>query len=201
LLAGALQALEAQGEQLVAEHHQGAPLEPGLRLQTLREQLARTAGAEAAALAIERLTSRADAPLIVEGDSIRLAGFAGIEQNPEAARALEQARTLIRDAALQGVSENVVIEQNGGDNKAARALLALMVRRAEAIKSGDLWFDAGAVGELETKVRAHLDENGKLSIQDFKAMTGLGRKQSIPLLEHFDRSKVTRRDGSDRIKA
>ena len=77
-------------------------------------------------------------PLVVEGDSVRLASFRGVEQNAEAARALEQARALMREAALQGVTENVLVEHNGGDAKSARALLALMVRRADVVKSGDL---------------------------------------------------------------
>jgi selenocysteine-specific elongation factor len=201
LLGAALTALEQQATQLVGDHHQSAPLEPGLRLQTLRERLASIAGTEATALAIARLTTGDDAPLVIEGDSIRLASFGGIEQNPEAMRALDKVRGLMRNAALQGMSEHALIEQNGGDPKTARTLLALMARRAEAIKCGDLWFDAGAVDGLEKKVRSHLDENDKLTIQDFKTMTGLGRKQTIPLLEHFDRSKVTRRDGSDRVKA
>jgi len=33
----------------------------------------------------------------------------------------------------------------------------------------------------------------------FKALTGLSRKYSIPLLEYLDRERLTRRAGSDRV--
>jgi selenocysteine-specific elongation factor len=39
-----------------------------------------------------------------------------------------------------------------------------------------------------------------MSVADFKGLTGLGRKQSIPLLEYFDREKITRRQGDVRVK-
>ena len=37
-----------------------------------------------------------------------------------------------------------------------------------------------------------------ITIAEFKEMSGLGRKQAIPLLELFDREGVTLRKGDDR---
>ena len=41
----------------------------------------------------------------------------------------------------------------------------------------------------------------RLSIAEFKELSGLGRKQAIVLLEQLDREGVTRREGDDRILA
>jgi selenocysteine-specific elongation factor len=38
-----------------------------------------------------------------------------------------------------------------------------------------------------------------MSVADFKAISGLGRKQAIMLLELLDREGVTRRVGDDRV--
>ncbi|MBW2523451.1 MAG: SelB C-terminal domain-containing protein, partial [Deltaproteobacteria bacterium] len=83
--------------------------------------------------------------------------------------------------------------------KTTRAVLAVLVRQQLAVRAGDLWFDAAAVADLTAKVEAHLRQEGKLTIAEFKQMTGLGRRQTIPLLEHLDRTGVTRRQGDDRV--
>ena len=46
---------------------------------------------------------------------------------------------------------------------------------------------------------AHLAKAPKLTIAEFKEMSGLGRKQAIVLLEQLDREGTTRRDGDDRV--
>ena len=45
------------------------------------------------------------------------------------------------------------------------------------------------------------DRAPRLTIADFKEISGMGRKQSIVLLEQLDREGVTRRDGDDRVRA
>jgi selenocysteine-specific elongation factor len=37
------------------------------------------------------------------------------------------------------------------------------------------------------------------TVTDFKAWTGISRKYAIPLLEYFDRERVTRREGDRRF--
>jgi selenocysteine-specific elongation factor len=59
---------------------------------------------------------------------------------------------------------------------------------------------SAAVGELRKKVVAHLEKAPKLTIAEFKDMSGLGRKQAIVLLELFDREGTTRREGDDRLR-
>ena len=81
------------------------------------------------------------------------------------------------------------------------AVLAALERSGDVVRGGPLWFSRDAFDELVLKVRAHFEKADTLSVADFKAITGLGRKQSIPLLEVLDREKVTKRprDGSDRV--
>jgi selenocysteine-specific elongation factor len=44
-----------------------------------------------------------------------------------------------------------------------------------------------------------LERDGEIDAQGFKALTGLSRKFSIPLLEYFDRQKLTIRVGDKRV--
>ena len=37
-----------------------------------------------------------------------------------------------------------------------------------------------------------------MSVSEFKAITGTSRKYAVPLLEYFDKLKITYRDGNNR---
>jgi len=200
----AVNALKERALRLVGAHHEAAPLDPGMKLQTLREQLSEAAGPEVTEYVVQQMTKGKSPELVLDGDAVRLPSFEGAAQDAAAAKALAAVQESLVEAQLQGLSLNAVtaiLEQRQlGDGKVARAVLAKMIRDDQAIKTGELWFDRDAVMDLQRKVRAHLEAKDKLTIAEFKDMTGLGRKQSIPLLEHFDRNKVTKRVGSDRVK-
>ncbi|MEK7283763.1 MAG: SelB C-terminal domain-containing protein [Acidobacteriota bacterium] len=38
-----------------------------------------------------------------------------------------------------------------------------------------------------------------MDISEFKELSGTSRKNAIPLLEHFDQMRVTRREGNKRL--
>ena len=82
-----------------------------------------------------------------------------------------------------------------------KAILAKLTRERLAVHTGELWFWRTSFDDLRTRVVAHLDRAPRLTIADFKEMSGMGRKQSIVLLEQLDREGVTRRDGDDRVRA
>ncbi len=198
VLSNAIGLLQEQAVKLTTEHHAAAPLEPGMKLQTLREQLTAIAGPQVSAKVIEVLTKKGG-ELILAGDVVHLPGFEGAAKGSTAADAWDSATALLAEAALSGLSENAfkhVLE----DLKLVRSITAKLVREGAAIQTGGLWFGADVIRELRARIVAHFGSSDSLTIQQFKEMTGLGRKQTIPLLEHFDRENVTRREGSTRVK-
>jgi selenocysteine-specific elongation factor len=70
-------------------------------------------------------------------------------------------------------------------------LKANAIRRVRA----DLYIDGGVLAELQAELLAHLDQHGQITPPEWKAMTGVSRKFSIPLAEYFDAQKVTLRIG------
>ena len=107
---------------------------------------------------------------------------------------------MVREAALKGVSELVVKEATGVSPKEVKAILARLVRDGIAVHTGELWFSCEAVDGLRALVIAHLAKAPRLTIAEFKEMSGLGRKQAIVLLEQLDREGTTRREGDDRLR-
>jgi selenocysteine-specific elongation factor len=195
--------LAQTARKLVAAHHKAAPLDRGLALSTLRQKLADLAGPEAAAeairLAAERVAAPKNEPVVIDGDVARLASFGQGPVDRDVAGALAAASRLIRDAGLKGVSEFGVKEASGASPREVKAILAKLVREGAAVHSGEQWFDRPSVEALREKVVAHLAKAPRMTIAEFKDMSGLGRKQAIVLLEHLDREGTTRREGDDRL--
>jgi selenocysteine-specific elongation factor len=77
-------------------------------------------------------------------------------------------------------------------------MLAELAADASARRLADIWFSEGALDELRRQVANHFQKSDELTISAFKDLTGVGRKQAIPLLEQLDREGTTRRVGDAR---
>ena len=191
--------LAATARALVGAHHQAHPLERGLALATLRQKLGPRCGSGVAEEAI-RIASRkgADGALVAEGELVRLTGF-DPDAPSQAKGPLDVARRALDAAALKGMTEHQLAEVTGTAARELKTLLGRVVKEGHAISLGGLWFDERAVATLRARVEAELQGRGVLTIAAFKELSGLGRRQAIPLLEMFDREGTTRRVGDDRM--
>ena len=83
--------------------------------------------------------------------------------------------------------------------KEARAYITLLLRDKTLIKlaTDDVFIHHLAVKGLEKTIR--MLKGQTLDVGRLKQITGLSRKFAIPLLEHLDRQRITRREGATRI--
>jgi selenocysteine-specific elongation factor len=114
--------------------------------------------------------------------------------------ALAAAAAALAAAELRGVTEFAVREAAGCTPRDVKAILARLVRDGAAVHVGDLWFARSAYDALRARVVAHLDAQPRMTIAEFKTLSGLGRRQAIPLLELLDRDGITKRAGDDRVR-
>ena len=81
-----------------------------------------------------------------------------------------------------------------------REILGVMIQDKVLVKINEsLYFPAGPLAELEKKIIDFIQKEGEIDASRFKNLTGLTRKYTIPLLEYFDKIKVTIRVGDKRI--
>ncbi|MBE0606506.1 MAG: selenocysteine-specific translation elongation factor [Deltaproteobacteria bacterium] len=86
-----------------------------------------------------------------------------------------------------------------GDARAVDKVVDGFVRSGEIVRVKELLFDAAALRGIQEKLVGFLAKRGEITVPEFKEMTGLSRKYIIPLLEHFDGTKVTLRVGDKRV--
>lgn len=80
-----------------------------------------------------------------------------------------------------------------------RRLMTLLLREKTLIRMGteELYIHRTALEGLRAQIR---ELHGQaLDVARFKKITGLSRKYAIPLLEHLDRERITRKNGGRRV--
>ena len=91
-------------------------------------------------------------------------------------------------------------EQFSMEPQDLRNHLELLVNRGVVIRvKGDLYFHHDAIRELQDALVELIRANKEITTSQFKDLSKVSRKFAIPLLEYFDRIKVTIRVGDKRI--
>jgi selenocysteine-specific elongation factor len=189
--------------QLLAEisaHHKREPLSRGLPKEVLRERF--FAGAADRFRAILAEIEKRGA-VVTEKEVVRLRAHAR-ELSAEDASKRDLLEQTFRVAGVVPPALNEAFARAGlkASEPHARKILQLLIDSGALVKvHGDMFFHASALDNLVTKLRAHAEQNIERAIDvgAFKDLAGISRKYAIPLLEYFDRQRVTRREGERRV--
>jgi selenocysteine-specific elongation factor len=191
-----LEALEAKLLGRMSEH----AVRDRLDMSIAREELRQRAGspppklfAKALSALAERGEVRADAERVhPPGASAKLSG-------PDA-DSQEKLAGVLDQAGLSPPRVDELPALIGENPQRTAALLKALAAGGRASKvSEELWFGVAPLMDLRRRVLAHLSQHGSIDAQAFKELTGLTRKFAIPLLEYFDREKLTLRIGDKRV--
>ena len=135
--------------------------------------------------------------LEAEGEYVRMKAHR-VALGEDETRALVEMERVFQAAGLEVPAVGTVVAGAGIDAVRARALLEMLFKRGRGGRvSTELVFHSSALERLEEMVAGH--EGELFSIATFKSWTGISRKYAVPLLEHLDRRKLTRRQGEQRL--
>ena len=189
------------GKQLLAKverFHKENPLLQGISREELKASLGRRVRQESFAAALQLLTEQKK--LAVQGEFVKKAG-AEITLAPEEVRAKEQIAQAFAKAGLAVPSVKEVLGQLKIEPARAERLLQILLREKVLVRvSAELIFHQDALAGLSSLLAQYKKTKGeKISVPAFKELTGITRKYAIPLLEHLDRQRLTRRAGDERV--
>ncbi len=175
--------------------HASRPLADGMEKETLKKQVLASWDGRAADALLDMM-SRGES-LEIEGKVVRLSGSSKKVTDAQASLMDELvSRIEASPLAPPGLSE---LSGALGQAKPALAeLLAVAEKDGRLIRvSPELFFAPAAVAEAEARLREATGEQG-ITVSDFKNAVGTSRKYALPLLEYFDRTRVTVRVGDVR---
>ncbi|MEK7704869.1 MAG: selenocysteine-specific translation elongation factor [Myxococcota bacterium] len=181
---------------LVEAHHHDAPLSPGLAEAEISSQLPppeRPLANLAVAMGL------AGGKILRQGALLSLAGRATV-RNEADTRDLDAICAVYREAHLLPPIDAEMAVRLRLPPKRLHELLAILTQEGALVRiSQDFHFDAGDVAVLEKRLVETLAQQGDLTASQFKSIAGgVSRKYAIPLLEYFDRRRVTLRAGDVR---
>jgi selenocysteine-specific elongation factor len=196
----ALATLQSAAIAAVDAFHKKNPLVPGISKEELRESLGSAPDVFSGML---ELLVR-EKKLALAGDLVHLPGRGVVmkDEEAESKKIIEQA---FASAGLQVPALKDVLAGLKIDRTRAQKIMTLLLRDKVLLKiSEDLVFHQSSIAELKQKLAAVKAKTApgavaKIDIGQFKDLTGVTRKYAIPLLEYFDRERVTRRVGDARV--
>ncbi|MGH7543521.1 MAG: selenocysteine-specific translation elongation factor [Gemmatimonadota bacterium] len=182
----------------VARRHETHPLEPGLGLPAARRAIP-DADPGLVEAAIEALVE--GGILERRGTALATAGRRA-ELDPEEARLVAAAMARYLAAGLEAPETDQVAAALGVEGARLRAVLRYLEGEGRLVKlASDWWADAGALERARAALIAAIARHGGADTGICKETLGVSRKYLIPVLEHFDRVGVTRREGNRRTLA
>ena len=197
-------ALREAARARLAEFHSANPLIAGISREELRDGLTIKRGRESyvpSPTLFNAILQELSAQGIValEGETVRLAGRE-IQLTPEEEAAKEQIWRAFEKTGLAVPNAKEVLAGLRVDRARAEKLLRILLKDGTLVKVTEgLIFHTSALARLRELVARRKPKSNRIDVAVFKELTGLTRKYAIPLLEYLDRSRVTRREGNERI--
>ncbi len=193
---GSEEALEQALTDALERYHEMNPLRAGMPREELREKALKGIDPEVSRVVIERLAGAGR--VRVEKDTVSLATHRVIlsEEDEDLMRTVEGA---FKDDGLEPRTLEDLVRSRGLNAERAARVYHLLLASGKLVRIRDgKVFHSTAIEGLKGMLWRLRAERRVIDIGQFKEMTGTSRKNAIPLLEHLDSLKVTRRIGSDR---
>jgi selenocysteine-specific elongation factor len=192
-----VEALRADILSRLTDFHAKEPLKDGFAKEELRSKLPDQLPSGTFVWMLGRLTAAAQ--IAVERDKVRLAGH-----RPTLSAAEEEIKGKIaaafRDAGLQPPAPEAVLSGLKAERKLGQAVFRRLVDDGILIRVGDeLFLHAESHRAMRDGVVAYFGTHPTINVGAMKELFGLSRKYAIPYLEHLDASKITRRQGDERV--
>ncbi|MCL6634778.1 MAG: SelB C-terminal domain-containing protein, partial [Peptococcaceae bacterium] len=183
--------------ELLHAYHREFPLREGYPKEELRSRKFPALNSKLFQFLLQEMER--DGLLRVTAQAVALQTF---KPGPDSglAKKIETIHRALKDARFQPPAWDELCRGTGLNEAAGAELLQYLLRTGEMVKVGeDLYFHRDILQEARAKVAGYLLEKGEISVGEMRDLLQTSRKYALPLLEYFDREKVTRRVGDKRL--
>jgi selenocysteine-specific elongation factor len=195
--------LKAETLAEIENFHRREPLARGILRETLREKLFANLPPEIFKAVVSNLEKEGKA--VAERDFVRLSSHSP-ELSADDKILLERLEKIYKLTKLEVPKlEDVLLEaikNTKSDKNHARKIFQLLLNSGKIVKVTDeFYFTRNEIDILTAKLKAFAVRSSDrlIDVPEFKDIAGISRKYAIPLLEYFDREKITRRAGNKRL--
>ncbi|MDQ3490903.1 MAG: selenocysteine-specific translation elongation factor [Acidobacteriota bacterium] len=183
--------------------HVRHPLLKGILRESLREKIFPYVPEEIFKAVINEL--KKTGKILIEKDTISIAGHS-LELTPGEAALRESLASIYKRAGMAVPTLEDALNEAARDSELGREqtrkIFQLLLNADEIVKiSEEFYFSGTAIEDLKDKMQEFASRTAErlIDVPKFKEIAGVSRKYAIPLLEYFDREKITRRAGDKRL--
>jgi selenocysteine-specific elongation factor len=195
--------LKAKTISEIEKHHRREPLTKGILRETLREKIFAHLAPEIFKATLINLEK--DGKISAERDFVRAAAH-NQQLSTDETKVREKLLKIYTNAKLEVPALESALKESTENTKLAREharkIFQLLLNSGEIIKvTDDFYFSNNEIVGLISKIKnfASKSPDRSIDVASFKDIAGVSRKYAIPLLEYFDREKITRRAGDKRL--
>ncbi len=180
----------------LADFHRKDSMKPGVQRGELASTWGRGLPPKLFHLVLERMVKKGE--VVGEQEILRLKGH-----KVSLASDTAKVREIILDAYEQGGIrppnlKDVLAPTRMSFKEAAPLFRHLQDEGVLTKIKEDMYYHTPALEDIRSRIITFFKENEEMGAQDFKALTDLSRKFAIPVLEYFDKEKLTVRVGDVR---
>lgn len=184
--------LGQQGEVLLQAFHKSNPLKQGMSREEFKSRLNLKLKPKEYEILLSELIQIQDFEII--GTLIKLKTFE-IVYSPKMKKIKDD---ILNQLAKENLTPSLVKDYIDSEEK-QEVLDGLFEENLVVRVSEDLIYLESVIENMKSELKEFLITNNSMTMNDFRDKYGLSRKFTVALLEHFDRSKFTRRLGDKRM--
>jgi len=192
-----IQELSGEIETALKSFHKANPLKEGMEKEVLRSQIVPEMDKR---FWDHLLTVVSEGgKFVVQQDTVRLSSHSQ-KVNP----AFQKTIKAVEESLLKGGTKPPTLKELsahlGTSPDQLKIILAFLVKEGKCVKlTEEIYMDTEAFEQIKEASIAFLKKNGELTVQSFKELTGLSRKFAVPILELFDKQRITIRIDQKRV--
>ena len=114
---------------------------------------------------------------------------------------IKSIKKIINDSQNEIISVKDLYKKSSFNPKIINELVFFINKRQEVhLMNGDLIISSKSFNNLIHTLNNHFLDKKTLTVSEFKDITGLTRKNAIPILEYLDKCNYTIRNGAERLR-
>ena len=186
--------LQNRVQKFINDFHKKNPFQAGAQKEEIRQNL----DCEENILDVLLQKMQDDKTIIQEGK---------VWHNPEFTVTLSNEEDALQSNLLSQLNEEGFTSSNlsqlskktGNSKDKLMRLLIIAEQQGKLLRiNGNLMFTQTNFLKLQKKVALHFTNHSEMSVSEFKELAETSRKYAVPLLEYFDKKKITYREGNSR---
>ncbi|WP_026167365.1 selenocysteine-specific translation elongation factor [Desulfovibrio oxyclinae] len=180
----------------LGEFHRKQSMKPGVQRGELASTWGRKLPAKLLHLVLERLMKKGD--VVGDQEILRLKDHK-VSLASDTAKVRELILGAYEKGGIRPPNLKDVLEPTKMDFKQAAPVFRHLQDEGKLVKiKEEMYYHAPALEDIRNRIIRFFDDNDEMDAQDFKGITDLSRKYAIPVLEHFDKQRLTVRVGDVR---